>query len=114
MTITKKIDLGQLAGDGEVRNISGRDRGISARGDFKLDEFEKNDDIEVLIVVPAYMDTITPSFFQGLLESSMRKFGMDRGRFDQHYRLESSDLIKRAFERGMRAILTKRDFSQHA
>jgi hypothetical protein len=112
MTITTQINLGTLAGNGEVRNISGRDRGLSARVDFGLDQLDAEESSEVEIYVPEYMDTITPSFFQGLFESSMRQFGMDRQEFDRRYRLNASDVIQRAYERGMRAILTRRDFTQ--
>ncbi len=114
MTNTKRIDLGVLAGNGAVRNISGRPRGLSARIDFGLDELDADTEVDVEIVIPEYMDSITPSFFQGLLEASMRRFDMDRDKFDHRYRLVASEPMQRAFERGMRAILVHRDFPQVA
>lgn len=112
-TMTKEmIDLNRLTEDGRIHNLSGHDRGLAAREEFKLDKFD-DAGARVDIVVPDHIYAVSPSFVQGLLAASMQRAGLDRTVFFSRYQFVASDLIKRQFERGISAILTNRDFSTH-
>jgi hypothetical protein len=69
------VDLTRLTKN-EVSMLTGHARGLHARDLFHLDELETSaDSIEVL--APHSLDTITPSFVQGLFARSVSVLGDD-------------------------------------
>jgi hypothetical protein len=70
MTANKMIDLEFLT-KGEVTNLAGHDRGLSARGYYGLDELDQANDT-VKVVVPEYLIAISNSFFQGMFSESVQ------------------------------------------
>ena len=84
---TMTVDLKRLAGP----VFSGRERGISARADYKLDEQEdRNDAIEVLLPENTY--TVTSSFFLGLFGESVRTCG-SVPRFEEKYHFKGPEFL---------------------
>lgn len=70
------VDLAQLTKN-EVSMLTGHERGVQARQLYSLDRLEAEDGV-VHIVAPASLDTITPSFVQGLLAQSISRLGRER------------------------------------
>ena len=76
---------------GEVRSLSGHDRGLSARSFFNLDELDRSSEA-VVVRAPTNLDALTPSFLQGLFAASLRRLGEKQ--FYAHYHFElPSDLM---------------------
>jgi hypothetical protein len=69
------IDLQKLTKN-SVRSLSGHDRGTEARSFFRLDEFDVQA-LSVEVIAPDELDTITPSFVQGMFGESVRKLGKE-------------------------------------
>lgn len=106
--MTATINLEELTGAGKVHNLSGRLRGQAAREKFQLDDLDKAED-EVEVIVPSYIYSVTPSFFQGLFGDSVRAFDNDVQRFRKHFRFTAPAIVMQQVERGLSAILTSRD-----
>lgn len=68
------IDFTPLTKNGTVSVISGQERGQALRAEFDLDNLDTNNDV-VTIVVPKYVDAVTPSFVLGMFGPSIRKLG---------------------------------------
>ena len=102
-----EIDLGQLTKGGEVRNLSGHERGVAARKHFHLDEADQSDE-EVLIHIPEEIYALTPSFFQGMFAESVHAAGNDRGRFLARFRFAASPIVLRQIDRGISSVRTRR------
>jgi hypothetical protein len=90
---------------GEVRSLIGQDRGLAARGEFKLDKLDE-DNSEVVVVVPPDMRTLTPSFIQGLFAGSVGHLG-EQG-FFAHYKFDAPAHIMNDVRSGIDRILTSR------
>ena len=102
-----EISLDEVAGSGRTRNLSGKERGVAARKQLNLDAYDSAPG-EVVVVIPDYVDTISPSFFQGLFSQSIRALsGQDH--FLAKYRFEANDSIKRWIEIGIRNASSSRD-----
>lgn len=101
-----EINLSALTKGGEVRNLSGHDRGAHARRMFELDVLDGLSD-RIHVVVPQDIYTITPSFFQGLFAISVQKFG-DRDKFLEHYGFIAEASILRQIENGIASSLMRR------
>jgi hypothetical protein len=93
------IDLSELTGGGEIRNLTGHERGVLAREHYKLEQLDAGAE-PVIVHVPSSVYTLTPSFFQGMFAESVQKFGTREG-FLEHYKFEASTLIMRQVERGI-------------
>lgn len=77
---TMTVDLRGLAGP----VFSGRERGIAARAQFRLDQVDaSNGPVEVIL--PETLYTLTSSFFLGLFGESVRRCGSVSG-FEQKFR----------------------------
>ncbi len=100
--MTISIDLAELT-RGEVFNLSGHERGTQARQHFQLDVADDSQD-EIEVIVPTDVYSLTPSFFQGMFTTSVRRLGNDRTRFLKKYRFKASPLIMRQVDRGLAAI----------
>lgn len=76
--MTLEIDLRAVSGNGAVRNLAGKERGIDARRALRLDQADAANE-DVRIVVPEYLLAISDSFLLGLLAPSVeRAGGLDR------------------------------------
>jgi hypothetical protein len=101
------IDLSRLAGGGRVRNLSGKERGIAAREELSLDELDRQP-LDVEVVVPDFIDTISPSFFQGLFSKSIRQLA-GREHFLEKYHFQATDKVMRWIEIGIRNATSSRE-----
>lgn len=100
------IELNELTNGGEVRNLSGHERGKAARLKFGLADLD-NADQQVVISIPDFVYTITPSFFQGMFAESVRLLG-DRERFLDRYQFDADPVVLQQIDRGIRASLMER------
>jgi hypothetical protein len=101
-----QIDLNDLTRAGEVRNLSGHEKGVDARRHYKLNELDRYPE-PVLVLVPELVYTLTPSFFQGMFAESVRTL-RTREEFLAHYRFNATPLILRQIERGISAAQMQR------
>ncbi|WP_425410837.1 hypothetical protein [Hyphococcus sp.] len=101
----KEIELIKLT-KGEVRNLTGQERGVAARKFFNLDEIDEAGE-PVRVVVPDDLDAITTSFFQGMFSSSVRSANSAEAFLDR-YRFEARSSIMEQVVRGINRILTPR------
>lgn len=99
-----KIDLTQLT-KGEVRMLTGRPRGLSARILFHMDDLDVCEG-SVILLAPDSLDAVTPSFVQGFLANSLRRLGATkfRTKFDLS-RLPSR--IREDINLGMERLLSR-------
>ena len=70
------IDLERYTANGKVRNLSGKDRGLSARVEFGMDELDRNSGA-VKVRIPEYVYAISTSFFCGMFGDSYEVLGHD-------------------------------------
>lgn len=103
----REIDLGELTKGGEVRNLSGHERGFAARNHFALDHADREAE-PVHIRVPASIYLLTPSFFQGMFSQSVQALGNNRERFLEHYRFDAPSVIMRQIDQGIQRVQTRR------
>lgn len=95
---------------GEVRMLTGRPRGVSARELYKLDELDSKDEI-VVIVAPDDLDTVTPSFVQGFLGRSLALRGA--ASFMKKFDLSRLDsLLAEDFRVGMERLIYRKAAEQ--
>ena len=71
------IDLTIYTANGKVRNLSGKDRGVSARQHFKMDELDLQPNDVVTVYIPDYVYAISTSFFCGMFGDSFETLGRD-------------------------------------
>lgn len=103
----REIDLSELTKGGEVRNLSGHERGYAARQHFGLDGAD-NEAEPVRIRIPSGIYLLTPSFFQGMFSQSVRALGSSRERFLEHYRFDAPSVIMRQIDQGIERVQTRR------
>lgn len=97
---------------GEVRMLTGHARGVHARDLFHLDELDALTDV-VSIIAPIGLDTVTPSFVQGLLAKSLQTLGPDR--FKHKYDLSAlPSIIQQDFLVGMDRLLRRPNIHSYA
>lgn len=106
-----QINLGDLTDGGKVANLSGRHRGLAARTYFGLDWHSHSEVRPAVINVPAELDSITPSFLQGMFGSSMQAIGNNRDRFLEVFHFVASAHLMGQLEDGISAMLTSRDLA---
>ena len=97
-----EIDL-RLLTKGKVTMLTGHIRGLSARTMYDLDALDNNADA-VSIVAPDNLDTITPSFVQGFLASSLQTMGVERLR-EQYDFSRLPSFLQEDFETGIQRLL---------
>lgn len=93
------INLGIASGDGRVRNLAGKERGLNARDELKIDYYDTVEG-KVTVVVPEEMYAVTSSFFLGLFSKSAKKF-KTKNDFLNHYDFVCSSLMKRQIDHGI-------------
>lgn len=101
-----QIELAELT-RGEVRTLSGQERGVEARQRFDLDALDANGEI-VTVQIPGDLDAVTPSFVQGMFSKSIRAF-QTREAFLAHYQFVAGPRILRQIDVGIRHALMNRD-----
>jgi len=106
MTKDLVIDLKFLT-KGEVRVLIGRERGIAARRHFELDELDHQQDT-VTVLIPDNLNSISPSFFQGMFAKSVRFF-KDQESFLRHYKFDATVSAWRDILIGIRDIQLRRE-----
>lgn len=99
------INLEELT-KGEVRNLTGHERGNAARELFGLDRLD-NAGEPVHVIVPDELDAITTSFFQGMFARSVRSFENAEA-FLASYQFDASPSILQQVHRGIDRVLTPR------
>ncbi|THK38630.1 hypothetical protein EHS39_08970 [Ensifer sp. MPMI2T] len=102
----QKIELLELTGNGEVHNLSGHERGVAARAKFNLAALDEGSE-PVVVAIPEFVYTITPSFFQGMFADSVKKLGNREG-FLAHYSFIAPPIVLQQIENGIRSSLMKR------
>ncbi|MCJ9725412.1 hypothetical protein MOV66_31875 [Agrobacterium sp. SHOUNA12C] len=102
----RQIELNELTGGGEVHNLSGHDRGQAAREKFKIADLDELNE-PVVVNVPGFIYTITPSFFQGMFADSVRHFG-DREKFLARYTFNADPVVLQQIDKGIRSSLMNR------
>lgn len=100
-----EINLASLT-RGEVRTLSGQDRGQQARAHFALDNLDEAGE-PVVVRVPEDLDSVTPSFVQGMFSKSIKRFSSREG-FLRHYQFLARPLILRQIDAGIRNSLIQR------
>jgi hypothetical protein len=98
------IDLQKITGPGEVHVLSGRELGAKARDMFKLDALDGTNAV-VQVIVPSYVFSLTPSFFEGLFGQSVRAHGSDPQRFRDHFRFVAPPIVLDQVEHGLSEVL---------
>jgi hypothetical protein len=101
-----EISFSDLTKDGEVRNLSGHERGRAARVNYHLDDVDQADE-SVRVVIPDDVYSITSSFFQGMFSESVRKAGSREG-FLARFQFDAPPVVLRQIERGIEASLMRR------
>ncbi len=101
-----QIDLSPLTGNGQVRNLSGHERGVAARKEFRVAELDEVGE-SVRVIVPSDLYGLSPSFFQGMFAESVRKF-KSREAFLEHYSFDAPDIVVEQIENGIDLSLMKR------
>ena len=92
------IDLNEFTKGGQVRNLSGKDRGLAARERFDLDRYDESRE-QVTVKVPHNVYAISTSFFCGMFGESYVKLG-SRG-LREVYRFEMPDVLRPQVEQGI-------------
>lgn len=103
---TMIINFDKLTGAGRVRNLSGKERGIAGRVELGLDSLDGSAEI-VEVVVPDYIDTISPSYFQGMFSASVERL-RGRDKFLNKYHFKASEQAMRWIELGIRNTTSSR------
>lgn len=70
-----------------ARIFTGRDNGVEARKDFRLNDIDAKGD-SVTVLIPSDTWGINPSFFGGLFEGSIKKYG---NKFCEKYKFKYSN-----------------------
>ena len=69
---------------------SGRDNGIAARKELKLNDFDKND-LSALVIFPKDTWAINSSFFGGLFETSVMSLREEKFRKKYRFQFDNGD-----------------------
>lgn len=100
------VDLKKLTNEGEVKNLTGHQRGVKAREMLGFDELDRL--IEpVTVKVPETIDALSASFIQGLFAASFARFKSEDALL-AHYRFNADRFILKQIQRGLRALNTPR------
>jgi hypothetical protein len=103
--MTQMLDISVLAGDGATSVLSGKQRGMQARIDFKLDDLDARDE-DVTVRLSEVVEAITPSFVLGMFGKSVRLCGSVDSFFDK-YKFNTKPYIIAQLRRGAEYSLVK-------
>lgn len=93
---------------GEVRSLSGHDRGLAARELFNLNKLDAGKE-EVVVTAPPTLDALTPSFVQGFFAASIHALG--REGFFQHYNFDLPKHLMTDVQLGVERVLMRRNIA---
>ena len=97
----KKFDLSKYRGNGSSL-FTGRPQGQAARADLKLDDLDKNEDLEVTFTIPEGTTSFNPSFYLGFLYNSYKNLGEDAFAEKYKFEVQSNDaLTKKVIEQNL-------------
>jgi hypothetical protein len=105
MIETMMIDFREIVGE-RARNVSGHERGALARAKYDLDAADKQEAV-VDVLIPAEIDAVATSFFQGMFSGSVRHY-KTKERFLEHYRFNATPVIMEQIIRGIERSMTSR------
>ncbi|WP_172492006.1 hypothetical protein [Gluconobacter oxydans] len=100
------INLGLAAKEGQVRNLSGKERGEEARSFFGLDDLD-NSPSPVTVEVPDYIYAISSSYFLGLFSKSVLSRGTAENFLD-HYQFDADASIMKQVSHAISRCLMSR------
>ncbi|MGC5747385.1 hypothetical protein J4P41_01910 [Gluconobacter sp. NFX36] len=100
------IDLGLATKNGQIRNLSGKERGEDARAFYKLDQLDTCAS-PVTVKVPDYIYAISSSYFLGLFSQSVLRQG-SADSFLDHYRFEADASIMKQVSHAISRCLMSR------
>jgi len=106
MSEANVIDLDIITDHGKVHNLAGKERGVSARRLFNLDELDSKADA-IVVRVPEHLNAISPSFFLGLFSASIASLGGKDG-FLRKYRFTADEAIMEQVMNGIRRAVASR------
>lgn len=109
MTATQIIDFAELTENGQVANLSGRHRGLAAREKYNLDWGTEQDVHDLEIIVPRSLDSVTPSFIQGMFGRALEVLGLDEKKFFTRVHFNADPYIVDQVRLGVAALRTSRD-----
>lgn len=109
MTVMQIIDFAELTENGQVANLSGRHRGLAAREKYHLDWGNENDVRDLEIIVPRTLDSVTPSFIQGMFGRALEVMGLDENKFFNRVHFKADAYIVDQIRMGVSALRTSRD-----
>ena len=95
----RSIDLEEYTRDGKIRNLSGKDRGLDARRQYKLDEIDQGEE-SVIVRIPKYIYAISTSFFCGMFSRSYERLGSKED-FLVRYRFDATELQWKQIDQGI-------------
>ena len=105
------VDLAEMTDNGRVTNLSGRPRGLAAREKYGLNWRDLTDARVVHIIIPNNLDSLTPSFFQGMFGAAFPAVKKDRGQFFKYIIFEAPPLLTPQIDQGLAALEITRDLS---
>ena len=97
------INLDSLKDNEWTRNLTGYERGVAARNEFRLSELDDLDDI-IEVHVPDTIDAISTSFFNGMFADSVKAAGAD---FLEKYQFHAPDLVMKQVMQSIHRIRTR-------
>jgi hypothetical protein len=102
--MTQTLDLSRLSGNQPTIVLSGKDKGVQTRSDFKIDAFDADGQIDVIL--PSGLAAMTPSFVLGLFGSSVKKCGTVES-FLAKYRFTAPEHVMDQIRRGAQYSLVR-------
>lgn len=94
MTVEKKIAPYRKS---NAKIFTDRDNGVNARMELELDAIDAKED-EVIILIPSDTWGINPSFFGGLFEGSIKKYGVNfRNKY--HFKYSNGEEISESLNK---------------
>ena len=95
------IELRELT-RGEVRSLSGQERGATARVKFRVDELDGMPD-PIVVKVPDDLDSISPSFLRGMFSLSI--LALTAPGFLSHYIFDAKPQIIEQVQRAVNGTI---------
>jgi hypothetical protein len=90
-TETRMLDLSRLLNDSDTKIISGKERGMNARREYKIEDLDM-ENVTFNVILPAQIKVIAPSFFMGMFSASVRRIG-DVNKFLDKYKFQTTPSV---------------------
>lgn len=105
--MNKTVDLGNLTNNGIMHNLCGKSFGTQAMKKFGLDWNSIEDIHNVSIIIPTYIDSVGPSFIEGMFANMVSVIGYDQDKFNQLVEFSTNREISEQISIGLRALFIK-------